>query len=58
MEDLTTRIPKRARFTRKVAFFEAPELVEVIERLARESGRSMAAEIRAALRYWVSANED
>lgn len=43
------------RFTRRLVFMEEPEVAETLERYANESGRSVGAEIRGAIRYWIEA---
>ena len=57
MQILSQSEPRAARFTRRVSFYEEPDMVAAVEELARDSGRSTAAEIRAAIRYWLRANE-
>ena len=47
----------RARFTTRIVFLEDPNVAEELERSAIEAGRSVAAEIRGAIRYWLSAWE-
>lgn len=56
MRDTATarRESSRARFSHRVAHFEQPEIVEQLEQLAADSGRSLSAEIRAASRYWIA----
>jgi hypothetical protein len=46
-----------ARYTVRLATMEEPEVVARLARLAEDSGRSVAGEVRAAVRYWISANE-
>lgn len=46
------------RFSRRVAFMEQPEVVALMEELAVENGRSLASEIRVALRYWLKAGQE
>lgn len=49
---------ERPRFTTRIVFLETPEVAQTLERFAAESGRSVAAEIRAAVRYWIRAWEE
>jgi CRISPR/Cas system-associated endonuclease Cas1 len=46
-----------ARFQRRVTFFEEPEIAERMDQRARDAGRSMSAEYRAAARYWLACFE-
>jgi hypothetical protein len=48
--------PER-RFTSRLVTMEEPEVVARLEQLADQSGRSVASEVRAAIRYWISATE-
>ena len=48
----------RSRFTRRVAIFEAPEVVEQLEQRAWSSGSSLAAIIRGAVRYLLAFYEE
>jgi hypothetical protein len=45
-----------ARFTRRVTFAEDPDVVDQLEELAEGWGRSLAGEVRAAVRYWIETN--
>jgi hypothetical protein len=47
-----------SRFTRRFVFYEEPAVIAKINELAVQTGHSLSAEIRAALRYWVKAWED
>jgi hypothetical protein len=47
-----------ARYIRRLVVLEEPRVVEKLEELASASGHSVAAEIRGAVRYWISAWED
>jgi hypothetical protein len=53
--------PRRAGpdpvFTARFVFHEEPAILEKLERAAFRSGHSVAAEIRAAVRYWLDAWE-
>jgi hypothetical protein len=42
------------RFTQRLVVMEEPEVIESLQQQARDSGHSVAAEVRAALRYWRS----
>lgn len=46
-----------ARFTSKIVVHEEPQVVRELGEAAERSGGSVAAEIRRAIRYWLSANE-
>jgi len=50
--------PDSGRFTRRLTFFEEPAVATDLEQLARDRGCSTAAEIRAAIRWWLRAHED
>jgi len=53
-----TRIPEhvsRTRFTRRLAFYEDPEIVALLEQLAWGDGVSVAAAMRGACRYYLRA---
>ncbi len=54
-ERLGTRAEAR-RFTRRVDFFEEPEVVDELQGLAEGRGHSLGAEIRHACRYWLQEN--
>jgi len=58
MQDLRRPEAEARRFVRRFTFFEEPAVLEQVERYARESGRSTASEIRAALRWWIDGHED
>ena len=45
------------RFTSRVVVMEQPEVLAKLEQLASDSGHSVAAEIRSAIRYWLQAWE-
>jgi hypothetical protein len=47
-----------AVFTARFVFHEEPAILEKLEQLAFRSGHSVAAEIRSAIRYWISATDD
>ncbi len=44
------------RFTRRVDFFEEPEVIDELQELAERRGHSLGAEIRHACRYWLQEN--
>jgi hypothetical protein len=44
-------------FTASFRFQEDPAVLKELEALASRSGHSIAAEIRSAVRYWISATE-
>ena len=46
-----------ARYRARVVLMEEPEIVEKLDRSAIKAGHSVAAEIRAAVRSWLSAWE-
>jgi len=46
-----------ARFTHRIVALEEPRIVEELESLAYGSGSSVAAQVRAAIRYWLQAHE-
>jgi hypothetical protein len=48
--------PER-RFTSRLVTMEEPQVVAQLEQLAEQSGRSVASEVRAAIRYWITATE-
>jgi hypothetical protein len=52
---MQTNTNGRERFSKRINFFENPAIAEKLERLATSSGHSLAAEIRQALRFWISA---
>jgi hypothetical protein len=56
----TAEDSSRAVFTARMVVMERPELVEEMSRRAAASGRSLGAEVRAAIRYWLDgwASED
>jgi predicted DNA-binding protein len=47
-----------ARFVRRVAFHEEPEVLQRLEELAHDNGRSLAAELRGAIRYWLDCHQE
>lgn len=51
---------RAARFTRRVHLAEEPSVVADLESMAVESGHSLAAEFRMAVRWWlrIHASED
>ncbi|MDP9329996.1 MAG: ribbon-helix-helix domain-containing protein [Actinomycetota bacterium] len=57
MSKLSSSPPEGARFTHRLQVHEDPNIAEQIRKLSRDSGRSLAAEVRAAIRYWLQANE-
>jgi hypothetical protein len=48
----------RPRFTARLVVMEEPAVVEKLDQWSQENGRSLASEVRAAIRYWISAWED
>ena len=42
-----------APFTARMVVMERAEIAEEVSRRAAASGRSLAAEVRAAIRYWL-----
>lgn len=46
-----------ARFVRRVSFHEEPEVLQQLEELAHDNGRSVASEIRGAVRYWLDCHQ-
>ena len=49
----TAEDSSRAVFTARMVVMEHPEIAEEMSRRAAASGRSLAAEVRAAIRYWL-----
>jgi plasmid stability protein len=49
----TAEDSSRAVFTARMVVMERPEIAEEVSRRAAASGRSLAAEVRAAIRYWL-----
>jgi hypothetical protein len=49
---------ERARFTARLVVLETPDIARKIARMAESSGHSLAAEVRAALRFWIAQWED
>ena len=47
-----------ARFTRRLSFFEEPDVASWLEQHAASWGLSLGAEIRSAVRYWMAAHTD
>ena len=45
---------ERPRLTRRIALFETPRVVAELEERAADAGRSLSAEVRAALRAWIA----
>jgi hypothetical protein len=45
------------RYTVRLVTMEEPKVVAELEEMAEQSGRSVASEVRAAVRYWISVNE-
>jgi hypothetical protein len=46
------------RYTIRLVTMEEPQIVARLGRLAEESGRSVASEVRAAVRWWPQSMED
>ncbi len=46
-----------AMYVRRVVVMEDPEVVKRLEALSRTYGRSLSAEVRAAVRYWLAEYE-
>jgi hypothetical protein len=51
------RVVERPTFIRRVVFAEEPAIAEALEQLAFQSGRSVAAEVRAAVREHLRAGK-
>ena len=49
----TAEDSSRAVFTARMVVMERPEIAEEMSRRAAASGRSLAAEVRAPIRYWL-----
>lgn len=48
--------PPEAKSAR-IVVMEEPSVVEELAQMARASGRSLSAEVRGAIRYWLAAHE-
>jgi hypothetical protein len=49
---------RAARFTRRISTFEDPRVVDRLERAAADSGLSVSAAIRSAIRYWLGPEDE
>lgn len=47
---------RRTRFSHRLVVAEEPDIARDLATLARQDGRSVAAEARAAIRHWLRTN--
>jgi hypothetical protein len=58
VSELSSSPPEVARFSRRLQIHEDPAVIEKLQEYALDSGRSVAAEVRAALRWWIRGHDE